>query len=241
MLKQARNAGGKVRGVLWYQGESDANPDAAELFLDRFKGLVAAFREDLKSPQLPFLYVQIGRHVTNASVESNASWDRIQELQRIAERVIPGSAVISVMDLPLDDPIHVGVDGQKRAGKRLAKIAHRVVFGADGVERGPRLVSADVDTSGRVVRVTYNEVNGRLLPDKRVEGFAVVGPDGKKIPTIYKAYVDPKSTNVVILELSRPLRADAKLHYALGRESVCNLVDEEDMAAHAFGPVEIGR
>jgi type 1 glutamine amidotransferase len=45
---------------------------------------------------------------------------------------VPNSAVVSVIDLELDDLIHVGTQGLKRAGQRLARIAQRELFGQLG-------------------------------------------------------------------------------------------------------------
>lgn len=238
MYKQVENAGGKVRGVLWYQGESDANPQAVPLFADRFKSLVAAFRRDFNTSDLPFYYVQIGRFVIDRPSES---WDRIQELQRLAEKEMLATAMISVLDLPLDDLIHVGTDGLKRAGRRLAKIAHRELFGQRELERGPHLAAVKAAADGRTIRVVFSEVNGRLFPSRKVEGFSVHGNDGSPLNLIYNARVDPESPNTVLLKLRGPVPADAHLHYGRGLNPVCNLVDAEDMAAPAFGPVEIER
>lgn len=238
MLKQVRNAGGKVKGVLWYQGESDANPQAAELFADRFEGLVSAFRSDLGDEALPFYYVQIGRFVTERP--TSAAWDRVQELQRLAESRIPGVAMVSVIDLPLDDLIHVGTPGLKRAGVRLAKIAARECFGATGLQRGPRPEAVKIAAGGRQVRVTYSGVNGRLGPAQNIKGFSIQLADGKEFPVIFNARVDPDGRTVV-LECQRPVPEGATLWYGRGLDPVCDLVDDEDMAAPVFGPLSIER
>ena len=46
--------GGKVAGILWYQGESDANPADAPLYESRMTELVQSFRADFGQPDLPF-------------------------------------------------------------------------------------------------------------------------------------------------------------------------------------------
>lgn len=236
LLKQVKNAGGRVKGVLWYQGESDANPNAAALFASRFKELVAAFRSDLKSPDLPFYYVQIGRFVLDVPP---ASWNQIQELQRLSEKEIPGTAMVPVIDLPLDDLIHVGTDGLKRTGRRLARIAHREVFGAKQIARGPRLASVELDPAGKTLRVKYSDVNGRLLPARRVEGYSLRTPEGKELKLIYDASVDPAAPDTVVLRLQSPPPPGALLHYGLGLDPFANLVDLEDMAAPVFGPFPV--
>src|SRR5262249_21364776 len=76
MLRRVRAAGGKVTGVLWYQGESDANPKAAPEFQRKFESFVKAVRDDFGQPDIPFYYVQIGRHVNSQNV---AEWNTVQE------------------------------------------------------------------------------------------------------------------------------------------------------------------
>ncbi len=59
-------------------------------------------------------------------------WNTVQEAQRLLAERVPNTAVISVIDLELDDGIHVGTQGLKRAGQRLARIAERELFGQIG-------------------------------------------------------------------------------------------------------------
>ena len=63
MLRQVNLAGGKVKGVLWYQGESDAMGGASKVYPKVFADFIAAVRSDFGQPELPFYYVQIGRFV----------------------------------------------------------------------------------------------------------------------------------------------------------------------------------
>ncbi len=237
MLRQVSRAGGRARGVLWYQGESDANPERAPQYADRFKALIAAFRDDLGDAELPFYYVQIGRFVIDARDEG--PWKRVQEVQRTIWRQIPGTQVVSVIDLALDDLIHVGTRGLKRAGERLARIALREVFDERDLHIGPRLAGLEVEDGRSTLRVRYEGVNGELLPEDRVLGFSVRGADGAEVPLIYSAAVDPKSPTDILLKLRSPAPAGATLWYGAGLDPVCNLVDAADMAALASGPLPI--
>jgi sialate O-acetylesterase len=142
MMRQFQLAGGKVKGVLWYQGESDANGEAAQRYPQVFAPFINSVRSDFGQPELPFYYVQIGRFVRAGDPKG---WNAVQEAQRLLPERVPNTAVISVVDLELDDGIHVGTQGLKRAGQRLARIAERESFGhvgattptLDRVARGP--------------------------------------------------------------------------------------------------------
>jgi sialate O-acetylesterase len=142
MLRQVQLAGGKVKGVLWYQGESDAMGAAAQAYPRVFVDFIATVRADLGQPDLPFYYVQIGRFVNGSNPKG---WNAVQDAQRRLPERVPGTAVVSVIDLELDDLIHVGTQGLKRTGQRLARIAQRELFGQvgaatptlDRISRGP--------------------------------------------------------------------------------------------------------
>jgi sialate O-acetylesterase len=143
MIRQVQLAGGKVKGVLWYQGESDSGGgETSKVYPRVFADFIASVRADLGQPDLPFYYVQIGRF---ASGNDPKGWNAVQEAQRRLPERVPGTAVVSVIDLELDDAIHVGTQGLKRTGQRLAKVAQRELFGMmgattptlDRVSRGP--------------------------------------------------------------------------------------------------------
>jgi type 1 glutamine amidotransferase len=144
MIRQFQLAGGKVKGVLWYQGESDAGGEAAKSYSQVFSRFIAAVRSDFGQPELPFYFVQIGRFVRAGD---SKGWNTVQEAQRLLPERVPNTAVVSVIDLELDDLIHVGTQGLKRAGQRLARIAERELFGQ---------VGATTPTFERVTKGTPN-------------------------------------------------------------------------------------
>ncbi|MFV0565992.1 MAG: sialate O-acetylesterase [Flavobacteriaceae bacterium] len=51
---------GRLKGVLWHQGESDNTPEKADLYLDTINILVQNLRRDLNLPELPFVLGEIG-------------------------------------------------------------------------------------------------------------------------------------------------------------------------------------
>ncbi len=173
MLRQVKLAGGKVSGVLWYQGESDAMQGGWKVFPKVFSDFIAAVRSDFGQPELPFYYVQIGRFVNGSDPKG---WNAVQDAQRVLVDHVSDTAVVSVIDLELDDGIHVGTQGLKRAGQRLARIAERELFGHVGattptferVSKGPH----------NTLVVKFKGVNMGAAAPPRMGGQAMMGGAG---------------------------------------------------------------
>src|ERR1051326_1092039 len=143
MLRRFQAVGGNVRGMLWYQGESDANPKAAPEFLNKFENFVKEVRLDFKQPELPFYYVQIGRHIDNRNI---AEWNTVQAAQLKAESDLSNVGMVASIDATLDDPIHLSTGSLKRVGRRIAdRVCHDLFPNLKDyaeLKPGPRPVSA---------------------------------------------------------------------------------------------------
>lgn len=228
MLRRVKLAGGNVKGVLWYQGESDAGEKSAPLFKEKFRNFVSEMRRDFGLPSLPVYYVQIGRHVSPAAY---AGWNMVQEAQRQLENEIPNVAMTTCVDCELDDQIHVGTEEFVRLGRRLANLA-------GGFTRpGPRPVSAKL--KGNVVSVEFSGINGHLAHNGRLNGFVIVDAAGAPQALIFRQRVSSSNPNVVELLIQGKFPAGAKLHYGLGRDPYVNLHDSRDMPTPVFGPLAI--
>lgn len=238
MLAQVAAAGGKVRGVLWYQGESDANPRDAVTYGDRFKTLISEMRADFGGPEMPFYYVQIGRFA-NPLVDG-VSWNKLRAEQlRVEQEIAPGGLVAAI-DLELDDLIHVGTDGLITLGERMAHLAQRDLFEGD-TQAGPRVRAIEKFRTpyGGGIRVRFDSVNGVLTSAGRMNGFVITeSEDGPPMDYIYEQQVDPKNNDAILLWVMQ-LPATALLSYGHGGNPYANVVDSEGMALPCFGPVPV--
>jgi len=237
MTLSVEAVGGRVRGVLWYQGESDANPEAAEVYPEVFADFIAAVRADFEQPELPFYLVQIGRFVADRDPEP---WNRIQEAQRLLPSRVPFTGVVATVDLELDDLIHVGTSGLKRLGSQLA---YRALHDLEGYAQGttPTLDSV-MRAPGNRLLLTFKGVNFvdgvGLRPPLKIAGFSIRDEDGTELPLIYDARV-ATSGDTVVLDLTSELPEGARLWYGYGLNPVCDLVDGLGMAVPAFGPIPL--
>ena len=229
-LERVKAIGGRVAGILWYQGESDANPADAALYQARMTALVQSFRADLNSPDLPFLFVQLGPFITDPDPSLVAGWNQVREFQRLLLGTLPNVGMVSAIDCGLDDGIHIDTAGLKTLGRRLAAVASG--------RPTPALRSAAFEPEHGRLRVSFDHVQGALQSEGRPNGFTLRDSSGTELPLIYKTTLDGPDA---LLKITDPaLLPGASLWYGYGLAPYCNLTDAASAAVPAFGPVRVG-
>lgn len=236
LAAMARAAGGRVKGMVWFQGETDADPGKSADYLDRFLASAEGWRRGLAQPDLPILTVQIGRYRSERPGEEDREWAEVREAQRQAARRDGRIAVIPALDLPLDDTIHIGSDGNATLGTRLAECALGFVYGKGNAWQAPDLAEAASDGPDGV-RLRFAHVESRL--DSLVPGarpFRVADAEGV-IPVERVVYFHRDS---VRLQLARPMGKAASVSCGYGEDPDALPVDvERQMPALAFHAVPI--
>jgi sialate O-acetylesterase len=242
MLERIARAGGRLRGILWYQGESDTNTiETGRTYAERLGRWIAAVRADTGISDLPVVVVQIGRVAEPPDRAGTLpAWDLVREaLSSLPDR-IPRTAATTAVDLPLVDIVHVDTAGLIRLGKRMARLALKLTDKPD-LPGGPRVERIErtrlPDGSRNGLRVNIRGAAGRLAPASNIQGFTVRPPAGEIVAPLFvvNAWVDSSGgTDEVIVLLNREPEEAARLGYGIGINPVCNLVDEADMALPAF-------
>lgn len=242
MMRRYEKLGQKVAGVLWYQGESDVNKEAAKMYTQNMKNLVQATRDDMGIEQLPWLVVQIGCH----AAPDGKYWNSVQEQQRLLPKLIEKLDVAPTVDLSIDDGIHISGVGQQMLGKRLARLASRLVF-KDRKEKGGiylKGVSCAVkspkpgDPKTIVVELEYGNVKGKLQSQGLPTGFTMIDAQGKVFPSLYKITL---RANRVLLETGQTmdLLKTLAVSYGHDRHPYCNITDADGMSLPAMQRVPI--
>lgn len=129
MLKRWRASSLPARGLLWYQGESDAAPGLCDTYAERFLAFAARLRRDLAQPDLPILTVQIGRC---SQCAMDPYWEKLRAQQLEVIKHDPRIFLTTVIDAALADPIHCDLAAQQSLAARFAAIALREVYGQPG-------------------------------------------------------------------------------------------------------------
>lgn len=126
-LARAREAGGRVAGMLWYQGESDTgSAEKAAAWKASFETLVASLRRDLAAPRLPVVFVQLADRATSPERAARyPAWETVQQAQTSLS--LRCTRMVPAKDLPLNaDELHLSTAGQRALGPRLAAAMARL-------------------------------------------------------------------------------------------------------------------
>ena len=207
-----------IKGVIWYQGESNAhNKDAHEKL---FKLLVDSWRTNWNDVQLPFYYVQL-------SSINRPSWPWFRDSQRrlMADLEHVGMAVSSDKGDSLDvHPTH-----KLEIGERLARWALNKTYGYDKVvPSGPLYKSVSFVKGKAYVDFEYSKGLKPSVEGERLRTFEIAGDDEIFYPA--EAVVEGNQVKVWAKEVKEP----KIVRYGWQPFTRANLVNEEGLPASTF-------
>jgi len=114
---------GLIKGVLWYQGESDSDSlEAARAWPGLFSEMIVQLRRDLKMESLPVVYAQIARISPERRVQDKSLrfWDEVRAQQKTVS--LARVKMIETDSLELSpDGLHLSTAAQLQLGKILAQ------------------------------------------------------------------------------------------------------------------------
>ena len=164
-----------LKGVLWYQGESNVGrPDD---YFALTSTLVKDWRTHFGQPNLPFLYVQLANLNAARPEPTESNQARVRDQQRRL-LTLPHTGMAVITDVGEWNDIHP-LDKQT-VGHRLALAAEKVAYG------NPKVVSSGplyqtMQVAGSKATLTFASVGGGLMAKGGgpLGGFAVAGADKK--------------------------------------------------------------
>jgi len=163
-----------LKGVIWYQGES--NVGRAAQYRSLFPALIRDWRARFGQPDLPFLFVQLANFTKALQVPAESAWAELREAQAQA-LTLPRTGMAVAIDVGEGEDIHPA--DKQDVGHRLALVARQVVYGdKQVVAAGPAFQSMRV-ANGQVHVKFSNATAGLQLRTgtTTLSGFAVAGAD----------------------------------------------------------------
>lgn len=204
-----------LRGVIWYQGESNAQN--MESFRNLFPQLIDSWRNTW-GEEIPWGYVQI-------SSLSRSSWPSVRDMQRRLMSVRPHLGMVVSSDV--GDSLNVHPTQKQPVGERLYKWAMGECYGKKGVLLSPFF--KDVTFSGSAAIVNFDNGNGLKSSDgKAIRDFEVAGSD--KI--FYSANATIQKGKVVVE--SDQVKEPKFVRYGWKPYFVGNLVNSENLPVSTF-------
>ncbi len=200
MLRRIERTG-RVGGILWHQGCSDANStDKAPTYLARFKCTVGFWRSALGD--IPIATVQINRYIVGTD---DVGWGMLRESQRVAEREIDKLITVSSIDLALSDGIHNSSAANVALGERLASAVLKSFYGLPG-QTSPNPLRCEY-VSERSVRVVFENSRVIMPYDNLGDGLNVEDASG-----LIDCESCVSADNSLIVTTVRPYALPARFH-----------------------------
>lgn len=164
----------KIKGVIWYQGES--NVGRATEYKQLMADLIGDWRKQFQQSDLPFIYVQLANFLPAVNQPSESSWAELRDVQR-QTLALKNTAMAVAIDAGEWNDIHP-LDKQT-VGERLALGALKVAHGKKSLlASGPSLKKIKVN--GNKLELAFADTGkGLQARGGELRYIAIAGADKK--------------------------------------------------------------
>jgi len=163
-----------IRGVIWYQGESDATPERAPVYARLFEETIRSWRQAWGIGDFPFLFAQLA----NWTAGPGNAWPELREAQR---RTLAVANTGMAVTMDVGNPADIHPRDKRTVGARLALAARALAYGESVTCSGPLFRQATAE--GPTMRVYFDHAEGLTTRGGvPVVGFEIAGPDGRYVP-----------------------------------------------------------
>ena len=210
-----------MRGVIWYQGES--NVSRAQQYAELFPTMIRAWRKQWGQGDFPFLFVQLApfRYGDNDPACCAELWEA--QTKTLA---LPRTGMAVTNDIGNPQDIHPG--NKRDVGLRLARWAMQMAYETPTVVSGPLYDGMDI--VGSEVRVSFQHIGSGLATrdNQPPSDFTLAGADQVFHPA--EARIDGDKVIVTSPQVPRPVA----VRFAWRDDAQPNLMNREGLPASAF-------
>lgn len=209
-------AGFPIKGVLWYQGES--NVHNVELHEVLFPTLVNSWRKAWASPELPFYFAQL-------SSLNRPGWPHFRDSQRRMPRNISNVSMVVTSDVGHETDVHPKL--KKPVGERFANLALHQLYHKSDLPFGNISINRVELHKGKLC-IHFNHTKTLQTADgKSLRELEVAGPDS----LFYPVRAQLKGNQLIIVVGEKLIEA---VRYGWQPFSKGNLVNEDGVPASTF-------
>jgi sialate O-acetylesterase len=211
-------AGYAMRGVIWYQGETNTAYPAQ--YRDVLTALITGWRKGWGQGDYPFLVVQLPNFGTRTR-----DWPTLRDGQAEVAKQLPNVALAVTIDVGNPKDIHPR--DKKTVGERLALAARKIAYGQDIPYSGPTFRSINVTGNSAAIRFDH-VYDGLVAKGGTLRGFEIAGADGNFVPA--EARIEAEQ---VIVSAAGVL-APAAVRYGWANDPQCTLYNTAGLPAVPF-------
>lgn len=213
-----------IKGVIWYQGESNAS--RAWEYRQLFPFMIEQWRKEWQQGVFPFYWVQLADYRAEKPEPSESDWAELREAQT-ATMSLPATGQAIIIDIGEGKDIHP--KNKIDVSARLARWALAKDYGIKLPYRSPEYKSMAVN--GREVTITLDCFGSSLRPFDVQEavGFAMCGPDRKWHWARGKVIL-PDKVQLTCDKVESPVA----VRYAWADNPVCNLFSKDGLPVTPF-------
>lgn len=219
-----------LRGIAWYQGES--NTIEANQYQSLMTGLMADWRNQFGA-NLPFLVVQLANYGEAPTRPGESEWADLREAQRLAVKSDPRAGLAVAIDIGDRYDIHPA--NKQEVARRLARAARHIIYDDPAPPSGPTPVSAS--RAGNAVAVDFTDVAGKLVT------YSAVAPIGFELCTASAnscEFAEARLEGNRVLLSGGNAASATRVRFCWADSPVCTLYDEARLPAGPF-QVEVER
>ena len=164
-----------IKGVIWYQGESNAGKPKE--YKELFATLINDWRKKWSQGDFSFLYVQLANFMQSYNHPTESGWAELRESQ-LKTLTLPNTGMAVTIDIGEWNDIHPL--NKKDVGKRLSLAAGKIAYGEnDIVYSGPIYESMQIE--GNKIVLSFKHIGSGLIlkGGDRFHSFAIAGVDNQ--------------------------------------------------------------
>jgi len=213
-----------IKGVIWYQGESNTN--RAKEYQHLFPAMIQDWRKQFSQGNFPFIYVQLANFLEAKSQPDESRWAETRDAQRMALSE-PNTAMAVAIDVGEWNDIHP-LD-KKSLGDRLALAAQKLAYNDNSVVySGPLFSSMEIVANEAIVNFTHLG-SGLAYQGDKLAGFAIADKNGNFVWA--NAVIVNNKVKVWHPDITTPI----SVRYAWADNPVnANLFNKEGLPASPF-------
>lgn len=203
-----------MKGVIWYQGESNAG--RAWDYSRLFPYMIEQWRAEWGQGDFPFYWVQLADFMSETDQPGESAWAELRESQT-KTMSLPNTGEAVIIDLGEGNDIHP--KNKYDVAARLVRWALAKDYGMKNIEpQSPQY--QEMSVSEGKVSLTFDHVGGglRTVDTSDVKGFAICGEDRKWV------WAKAKITGANTVEVwAENLAEPVAVRYAWANNPVCNV------------------